>query len=253
MSSTIAIGQADEPTGPEARTLSRHGVAVWCDRAILGHGVAAVVGRSPQFGRPRWIGDGLHEPPQPHHLLDVAVLVAVWDSPGVWPALREQLPSWLATGVSVVLVGPTLAAEELAAAGGHPRLQWCSPHASAAEITAVIVAAAACVAATPGSGGESNVLRNRGTPPSLSVQEQRVLELVTTGLKISAVARRLDVSPHTVHTYLRRIRRKLAEAGTPVASPLELYRAASLWRLVEEPIAGPAEPAWPPNALGSTG
>lgn len=252
----MVIGHSDQTIRSEPGDSPRRGVAVWCDRAILGHGVAAVVGRSPQLGRPRWIGDGLHEPPEPHHLHHVAVLVAVWDDPGVWPTLRERLPRVLDTGVGVVLIGQSAGAAAPASVRDHPRVHWCSPHATAAELTAAIAAVVAAVSGGLTASSEQTAspqAHQRGAPPELSVQEQRVLELVTTGLKISAVARRLDVSPHTVHTYLRRIRRKLAEAGTPVASPLELYRAAYLWRLVEQPTGGPAEPDWPPHALGSTG
>lgn len=45
--------------------------------------------------------------------------------------------------------------------------------------------------------------------PSLSPQEQRVVVLYSSGLKITAVARRLDISPHMVKDYLRRIREGL--------------------------------------------
>ena len=251
MSSTLMVGGTAQPhSSPH---LPRHGVAVWCDRAILGHGVAAVIGRSPQLGRPLWLGDGHRELPQPDQLHQVAVLVAVWGAAGFWPELREQVPRWLATGVSVVLVGGDPAIRD-AVEIKHPRLLWCSSHATASELTSVVLAAVAAANTTrtpqdavAGSG------QPRGARPALSVQEQRVLELVTTGLKVSAVARRLDVSPHTVHTYLRRIRRKLADAGTPVASPLELYRAASLWRLVDQPTMASPASSWGADPLGSTG
>lgn len=243
-----AAGDAPRPGTP------RRGVAVWCDRAILGHGVAAVVGRTPELGQPLWIGEGLHEPPQRRQLLEVAVLVAVWDSPQVWPVVRERLPVWLATGVSVVLVAPAPQPADVPWDPSLTRVQWCSPRASAAELTAAVRASVA--AAQEGATRRiTGAPRREGprTAPALSEQEQRVLELVTTGLKVSAVARRLEVSPHTVHTYLRRIRRKFAEAGTPVASPLELYRAATLWRLVGEPPSSQVADLWASDTLGSAG
>lgn len=262
MSNALVIGPLDATTGstpvgtspPETETHPRTGVAVWCDRAILGHGVAAVIGRAPELGAPLWIGDGLHEKPQPSQLSEAAVLVAVWDGPHVWPALREQLPQWLDAGVNAVLVAPKPQPLQPEFDHSPPRVQWCSPRATAAELTAVISAGVAGVhhgGALTGSKFPRTHSSERA--PALSEQEQRVLELVTTGLKVSAVARRLQVSPHTVHTYLRRIRRKFAEAGTPVASPLELYRAATLWRLVPEPPANQGIGPWAPQALGSAG
>lgn len=254
MSSATVTGPPELPTEPTSGSVSRDGVGVWCDRAILGHGVVAVVGRSPQLGRPVWLGDGLHAPPPVHQVRQLAVLVVVWDAPEIWPQLRTRVPQWLATGVSVVLVGRVDEPEATGLGGPHPRLRWCSPQASASELTAAIAAGAmASGSAVPQVSEVPARLNTRGRAPALSVQEQRVLELVTTGLKVSAVARRLDVSPHTVHTYLRRIRRKMAEAGTPVASPLELYRAATLWRLVAEQAAPPPEVRWSTQPLGFTG
>lgn len=251
----MSIGATSWSAAPSSEPVPRRGVAVWCDRAILGHGVVALVGRSPQLGPPVWVGDGLHEPPQDHHLREVAVLVAAWDGPRVWSRLSAWLPQWLAAGVSVVLVarsdGPS--GQHFHTGTTHPRVFWCSPLATAQELTAAVAAGLAAAAGASAAQEHASVAQGLGTPPSLSEQEQRVLELVTTGLKVSAVARRLDVSPHTVHTYLRRIRRKLAEAGTPVASPLELYRAAALWRLVEEPAGPTSQSRWVRQALGSAG
>lgn len=65
-----------------------------------------------------------------------------------------------------------------------------------------------------------------GPRPSLSVQEQRVLELYVDGLTIAATARRMGISSHTVVTYLRRVRAKFAACGHPAPSAVDLYRAA---------------------------
>lgn len=254
MSSSFVISPADQAADPAAGFLTRQGVGVWCDRAILGHGVVAVVGRRPQLGAPVWIGDGLHEPPREHHLRELAVLVAAWDGPRVWPAVSEWVPLWLASGASVVLVAPTPQAGEVELDRTHPQLRWCSPRASASDLLAAVEAGVAGASSRRPEGVPRTLGRNRlSRAPALSEREQRVLELITTGLKVSAVARRMDVSPHTVHTYLRRIRRKFAEAGTPVASPLEMYRAASLWRLIAEPSNDGGGSHWTHGALGSTG
>lgn len=61
---------------------------------------------------------------------------------------------------------------------------------------------------------------------SLSDQERRVLVLYASGLKMSSVARRLDISPHTANTYLRRIRAKFADAGRTANTKTDLVREA---------------------------
>ncbi|GGX83459.1 response regulator transcription factor [Streptomyces hiroshimensis] len=44
--------------------------------------------------------------------------------------------------------------------------------------------------------------------PALTGREQQVLHLLSSGDTISAIARQLRLSPHTVDTYLRRLRTK---------------------------------------------
>ncbi|MFJ9691520.1 response regulator transcription factor [Kitasatospora sp. NPDC101183] len=44
--------------------------------------------------------------------------------------------------------------------------------------------------------------------PALTVREHQVLEQLAGGATYRAIARRLNLSPHTVDTYLRRIRSK---------------------------------------------
>ncbi|WP_329566395.1 response regulator transcription factor [Kitasatospora sp. NBC_01266] len=44
--------------------------------------------------------------------------------------------------------------------------------------------------------------------PALAPREQEVLALLAQGETYGAIARRLGVSPHTVDTYLRRLRSK---------------------------------------------
>ncbi|MFJ3671358.1 response regulator transcription factor [Streptomyces sp. NPDC090106] len=43
---------------------------------------------------------------------------------------------------------------------------------------------------------------------SLSVREREVLRHLADGLTYTSIARRMDLSPHTIDTYLRRIREK---------------------------------------------
>ncbi|MFJ9605981.1 response regulator transcription factor [Kitasatospora sp. NPDC101176] len=63
----------------------------------------------------------------------------------------------------------------------------------------------------------------------LSQRECQVLELLTQGATYGAIARRLELSPHTVDTYLRRIR---AKTGTSNRIQLALLAHAAM------PISG---------------
>lgn len=198
-------------------------VGIWSDRTILGHGVAAVLARARETWRLRWLG-GPRSVVDPASLAETAVVVAAWSRPRSWQELQGHLGSWVALGTAIVLMGDPLPEVETARAEFAPHLHWCPPDSTSGALLAAV--------ATAVSGNSS-----QGTvapAPILSEQETRVVELIAAGWKVSAVARRLHVSPHTVHTYLRRIRRKFAEAGTPVASTLELYRAAMRWGLIDD-------------------
>ncbi|MEV4534033.1 response regulator transcription factor [Asanoa sp. NPDC049518] len=74
--------------------------------------------------------------------------------------------------------------------------------------------------------------------PQLSEREEQVLRQIARGLTHGQIATRLGISPHTVDTYVKRIRAKLG-----VGNKAELTRAALLGRLVPEPPrAGPVDP-----------
>jgi len=68
----------------------------------------------------------------------------------------------------------------------------------------------------------------------LSERERQVLRQVSRGLTHGQIATRLGISPHTVDTYVKRIRAKLG-----VGNKAELTRAALLGRLAGELPAGP--------------
>jgi DNA-binding NarL/FixJ family response regulator len=62
--------------------------------------------------------------------------------------------------------------------------------------------------------------------PEFSNQERTALRLYASGLKLEAVARRMNVSPSTVREYLARVRRKYSEVGRDVRTKTDLYAAA---------------------------
>ncbi|HUZ39588.1 MAG TPA: response regulator transcription factor [Streptosporangiaceae bacterium] len=73
--------------------------------------------------------------------------------------------------------------------------------------------------------------------PNLSEREEQVLSQIAHGLTHGQIATRLGISPHTVDTYVKRIRAKLG-----VGNKAELTRAALLGRMVTatpEPAVAP--------------
>ncbi len=75
-------------------------------------------------------------------------------------------------------------------------------------------------------------LTNIDLPP----RQRQVLELYANGETAASVARKLELSEHTVNDYLARIRRRYAEAGRPVRTRVDLYREAARDGIIgEEP------------------
>lgn len=62
--------------------------------------------------------------------------------------------------------------------------------------------------------------------PRLSPQEERVLVLYASGMKLQTVARRTGITEGTAKTYLKRIRQKYEDLGRPAHTKTDLYREA---------------------------
>lgn len=87
--------------------------------------------------------------------------------------------------------------------------------------------------------GPPVVERNEVSGYHLSDREEQVLRQISRGLTHGQIATRLGISPHTVDTYVKRIRGKLG-----VGNKAELTRAALLGRLTREiPRSEADEPA----------
>jgi DNA-binding NarL/FixJ family response regulator len=71
------------------------------------------------------------------------------------------------------------------------------------------------------------------TPAHLSPREEQVLGRIAQGLTHTQIATRLGISPHTVDTYVKRIRAKLG-----LGNKAELTRAAMLRTLAESVPSG---------------
>lgn len=68
----------------------------------------------------------------------------------------------------------------------------------------------------------------------LSHQELRALQLYASGLKMTAVARQMNVATNTAKEYIARVRAKYAAAGRPVRTKTDLYREALRDDLLDE-------------------
>jgi DNA-binding NarL/FixJ family response regulator len=71
------------------------------------------------------------------------------------------------------------------------------------------------------------MLASASDTPDLSPRELDALRLYASGLKLSAVAHRMGISPHTAKEYLDRVRAKYQQVGRPARTRTELYAAAS--------------------------
>ncbi|MGC5015673.1 helix-turn-helix transcriptional regulator [Streptosporangium sp. DT93] len=76
----------------------------------------------------------------------------------------------------------------------------------------------------------------------LSEREEQVLRQIARGLTHGQIATRLGISPHTVDTYVKRIRAKLG-----VGNKAELTRAALLGRFASDRPPAPTALAVPPS------
>lgn len=70
--------------------------------------------------------------------------------------------------------------------------------------------------------------------PDLSPRESEALRLYASGLSMTAVARKLEISPHTAKEYLDRVRAKYAAVGRTARTRTELYAAARSDGLLDE-------------------
>lgn len=178
-------------------------------------------------------------------------IVAVRDSP-------DEDPSWLADTalIDVDALSPSTKLGQIATAakctavlildndadGGGTYLDAgasgvISKRESGARLVETIHAVTAGLRVQPGGPvGRPPAERPQSAGPHLSDREEQVLRQIACGLTHSQIATRLRISPHTVDTYVKRIRAKLG-AGNKA----ELTRAALLGGMVRDTAPGPAQ------------
>jgi DNA-binding NarL/FixJ family response regulator len=183
-------------------------------------------------------------------------VVAVRDSP-------DEEPSWLADAVliDVDALSPTDAPSQIATAAkttavlllaggtgtGGAYLEAgasgvISKRESGARLVEAIHAVTAGYCVGPGGTDAQPVVeRLQSAGPQLSEREEQVLRQISCGLTHGQIATRLRISPHTVDTYVKRIRAKLG-----VGNKAELTRAALLGGVVRGgTLPGPPAPMEP--------
>jgi two-component system, NarL family, nitrate/nitrite response regulator NarL len=72
----------------------------------------------------------------------------------------------------------------------------------------------------------ASILANAPEAPGLSPRERDALSLYASGLKLTAVAHRMGISPHTAKEYLDRVRAKYEAVGRHARTRTELYAEA---------------------------
>lgn len=84
------------------------------------------------------------------------------------------------------------------------------------------------VAGEPSTSRDVAAILSSDEAPSvpLSERERTAMVLYASGLKIDAVARRMNVKSATAQEYIKRVRDKYSRAGTPVPTKTDLYRRA---------------------------
>lgn len=90
--------------------------------------------------------------------------------------------------------------------------------------------------------------RTQMTVFQLSEREEQVLRQIAHGLTHGQIATRLGISPHTVDTYVKRIRSKLG-----VGNKAELTRAALLGKVDPETTGGSADSGHGPGTAADPG
>lgn len=173
-------------------------------------GIKVVAARTCPAQEPSWLADVL--------LIDVDALTAPNDLTHIGDAAK---------GTAVLVLNNAASTEGSAylragASGVISKRESCE---------SVIKAVRAVTSGATGYGGDEPAPVERPAAPGyhLSEREEQVLRQIARGLTHGQIATRLGISPHTVDTYVKRIRAKLG-----VGNKAELTRAALLGRLVDD-------------------
>ena len=148
------------------------------------------------------------------------------------PSVEESVRSFVAHGIGVLLISAFDDARAIRAGLSAGALGFVPKRVS----LDVLVDAIATVANEELylTVDLATILSAAVDTPDLSPRESVALRLYASGLSMTAVARKMGISPHTAKEYLDRVRAKYAAVGRTARTRTELYAAARNDGLIEE-------------------
>jgi DNA-binding NarL/FixJ family response regulator len=195
-------------------------VAILDDHPLVREGLAALLGASePGQLTVAYVGDDVSAAlaEAPH-----VVLLDIVMEDG--EPLVDKVAACCAQGSQVLLLSATAGSSVVLSGLRAGALGFLPKTASVEEIRAAVVDVASGVVHL--TSDLAAVLTADPQRPALSPQELKALRLYAAGSKIATIARRMDVSPHTVKEYLDRVRMKYAATGRHPRTRTELYAVA---------------------------
>ncbi|MEY4169781.1 MAG: hypothetical protein RLZ94_854 [Actinomycetota bacterium] len=195
-------------------------IAILDDHPLVREGLAALL-RDTEPGRLEvsYVGDDLSAALACHP--DVVLLDIVMDDGA---PLADRVAICRAGGSQVLLLSATAVSSVVLSGLRAGALGFLPKTASVEEIREAVADVAE--GSVHLSADLAAVLTADPQRPALSPQELKALRLYAAGSKIATIARRMDVSPHTVKEYLNRVRLKYAAIGQQARTRTELYAAA---------------------------
>lgn len=204
-------------------------IAIVDDHALMRAGLSGVVSRQTDWTIV-WSGGSLAELLDSNTAADVLILDLDFGGEPVDPGLVEAAKS---RGFAILVVS-ALASERtvrtvarIGVAGFVPKTH---PDEDFLEAVRMVAAGGRWI---PPAVMQALVVSDAPNTPQLTPQERRVLELYSSGMTVQSVARIMSLAPATVHFHLKRIRAKFAAADRPSPGPIELYRNAVAFGLVD--------------------
>jgi DNA-binding NarL/FixJ family response regulator len=203
-------------------------IAVIDDHELVREGLASLIsGGDAPVGRLVYCGDS------PTAAAAAAPTIALLDvdlGPGA-PRLADSVSELMAAGARVLLISAFEDAVAVRAAMTAGALGFVPKRASVDVLREALE--------TVGAGefylsvDLAAILASAADSPELSPRELDVLRLYASGLKLTAVANQLGISPHTAKEYLDRVRAKYAQVGRTARTRTELYVEANRDGLLE--------------------
>ncbi len=174
-------------------------VAVISDSPLLGHGLAHVIDGAPDLERVTSVKRvGAHYEAGDADVVLLNMQAPVRDIRGLISRLHQE-------GHRVVVVSHSKAQTDLVLCIEAGARGYLSQHIGETELLTAVRTVAA------GRSYFSTGFNNQGLqehPPNITDREKEILQLVATGATDREIASKLNISEHTVHSHLDRLRSK---------------------------------------------